>query len=436
MRSRYLLRFTLFLFLFLFALAVRILPNESFAQQAEFGKVIAHVYEDTNKNGTKDEGEIGIYNFSVRLRVGQNCSGRIQWYDATYPNGDALMGYFSPFIPVGTYSIDASPGPGWIATTPTCTNVQITSSEINTYDFGMFKTRIPNHYTQLDPLWSNQTYDHADSIGPFFCGSTIGQCGCAVTAAVALLTSYGVYTSPNGEVINPETLNNWLKNRPNGYINGGINWFEIAKYAYEANKVDKYSPKIDYIGRINFADFETLETDLDSQKPVILQVSNRGSMHFVLAGSYLDNSFNIHDPLFEEYYTKLDNYNNTFAGMRRYELTNTDLSAILLAIPAPAKIMIIDSQERKLGQDPNPGEIFKEIPGGDFYFELSFYKKMIIPIPRKCFFCRHKDRIIRRGPYKFWNRSCAKCQKGINTNYAPDRPEIVYCEDCFKKEVY
>ncbi|MFA5936998.1 MAG: hypothetical protein WC822_03925 [Candidatus Paceibacterota bacterium] len=68
--------------------------------------------------------------------------------------------------------------------------------------------------------------------------------------------------------------------------------------------------------------------------------------------------------------------------------------------------------------------------------ELIFYRKMILPIPRKCFYCRHKDRIIRRGPYKFWKRNCDKCQKEITTNYAPDRPEIVYCESCYQKEVY
>jgi len=68
--------------------------------------------------------------------------------------------------------------------------------------------------------------------------------------------------------------------------------------------------------------------------------------------------------------------------------------------------------------------------------ELVFYKKMNIPIPRKCFYCRHQDRITRRGPYKFWNRNCAKCNKDINTNYSPDRPEIVYCEKCYQQEVY
>ncbi len=68
--------------------------------------------------------------------------------------------------------------------------------------------------------------------------------------------------------------------------------------------------------------------------------------------------------------------------------------------------------------------------------ELLFYRKMNIPIPRKCFYCRHQDRILRRGPYKFWNRNCAKCKKEIITNYSPDRMEIVYCEKCYQQEVY
>jgi hypothetical protein len=67
--------------------------------------------------------------------------------------------------------------------------------------------------------------------------------------------------------------------------------------------------------------------------------------------------------------------------------------------------------------------------------ELVFYRKMIIPIPRKCFYCRHKDRIIYRGPYKFWKRNCDKCKKEITTNYAPNRPEIIYCEKCYQQKV-
>ncbi len=67
--------------------------------------------------------------------------------------------------------------------------------------------------------------------------------------------------------------------------------------------------------------------------------------------------------------------------------------------------------------------------------ELLFYRKMTLPLPRKCFYCRHQDRIRSRGPYKFWQRECAHCNKEITTNFAPERPEIMYCESCYQKEV-
>jgi len=67
--------------------------------------------------------------------------------------------------------------------------------------------------------------------------------------------------------------------------------------------------------------------------------------------------------------------------------------------------------------------------------ELQFYRKMNLPLPRKCFFCRHADRLVRRGPYRLFNRNCAKCGQEIKTPYAPDRPEIVYCESCYQQEV-
>ncbi len=67
--------------------------------------------------------------------------------------------------------------------------------------------------------------------------------------------------------------------------------------------------------------------------------------------------------------------------------------------------------------------------------ELQLYRRLIIPIPRKCFYCRHQDRIARRGPFKLFDRTCDHCKKPIKTNFAPGRPEIVYCKRCYPKEV-
>ena len=67
--------------------------------------------------------------------------------------------------------------------------------------------------------------------------------------------------------------------------------------------------------------------------------------------------------------------------------------------------------------------------------ELLFYRKMILPIPRKCFFCRHRDRIIRRGPFKFFTRKCSYCGKDTHTNLTEEVAPIMYCEKCYQQEV-
>lgn len=68
--------------------------------------------------------------------------------------------------------------------------------------------------------------------------------------------------------------------------------------------------------------------------------------------------------------------------------------------------------------------------------ELKFYRQVNVPIPKLCPDQRHKERMALRNPRHLWDRACAKCEKGIQTTYAPDRPETVYCEECYLSTVY
>jgi hypothetical protein len=77
------------------------------------------------------------------------------------------------------------------------------------------------------------------------------------------------------------------------------------------------------------------------------------------------------------------------------------------------------------------GKPYKIIPQ-----EFKFYKKNNIPVPIYSPEIRHKNRLARRNPRKLWDRNCAKCGVDIKTSYSPDRPEKVYCEQCYLKEVY
>lgn len=79
------------------------------------------------------------------------------------------------------------------------------------------------------------------------------------------------------------------------------------------------------------------------------------------------------------------------------------------------------------------GRAFKITP-----FELQFYKRMNIPIPHLHPDERYKERLKLRNPMVLYHRSCMNegCTNEFETTYAPERPEIIYCENCYKKEVY
>jgi hypothetical protein len=84
---------------------------------------------------------------------------------------------------------------------------------------------------------------------------------------------------------------------------------------------------------------------------------------------------------------------------------------------------------------------FKIIPE-----ELQFYKRIGLPLPRICPNCRHYERLTQRNSIKLWHRSCMcdktghfhgekHCEVEFETSYAPERPEIIYCEKCYQQEV-
>ncbi len=68
--------------------------------------------------------------------------------------------------------------------------------------------------------------------------------------------------------------------------------------------------------------------------------------------------------------------------------------------------------------------------------ELDFYRTMRLPVPHFHPDERHRRRMALRNPRKLRKRPCMKCGKEMETTYSPERPETVYCEVCYLKEVY
>jgi len=67
--------------------------------------------------------------------------------------------------------------------------------------------------------------------------------------------------------------------------------------------------------------------------------------------------------------------------------------------------------------------------------EKSLSEKMLVPLSRLCPNCRILELQSLRNHRKLWKRKCDKCEAKIQSTYAPERPEKVYCEECYLKEV-
>lgn len=68
--------------------------------------------------------------------------------------------------------------------------------------------------------------------------------------------------------------------------------------------------------------------------------------------------------------------------------------------------------------------------------ELKFYRDNKLSIPRFHYDTRYKHRLLSKNQRILYDRKCDKCSKEIKTTYEPKRPEIVYCEECYNKEIY
>jgi len=110
------------------------------------------------------------------------------------------------------------------------------------------------------------------------------------------------------------------------------------------------------------------------------------------------------------------------------------------------------------------GKAYRIIP-----MELAFYRRMSLPVPSKSPLERHKERMAKLLPKKLFERQCQcagktnnsplttdngesghkskyvntathfhgenPCPNTFKTPYSPERPEIVYCEQCYQAEV-
>ncbi len=141
-------------------------------------------------------------------------------------------------------------------------------------------------------------------------------------------------------------------------------------------------------------------------------------------------------------------------GANWYEVPKSEYDITIKAKDLPSDIN--DAHDDILGEViscEDCGRAYKIIQT-----ELQFLKQNNIALPRYCINCRHDQRISQRNRNKLYKRVCGcsgeissngkyknevvhdhknnPCTNEFETSYAPERPEIVYCEKCYQQEVY
>lgn len=182
------------------------------------------------------------------------------------------------------------------------------------------ETPIITEFKQNDPKWGLAEYDSAQNWSD---NPTIANWGCALTSLAMILDYHGINKLPDNTDLDPETLNNWLKSQPDGYIADGlVNWAAAMRLTRDMSGI-LGTPKLEY--KRHNADPLIAATDqINLNQPVVMQIPG----HFMVGHGLDDQEIIISDPAYS--YSKFSQHNTSLLSTRSFTPSNTDLSHIML----------------------------------------------------------------------------------------------------------
>jgi Peptidase_C39 like family len=229
-------------------------------------------------------------------------------------------------------------------------------------------------FSQRCPFWASQEYD-SGSGSDIGCGTTIAQCGCAMTSAASLLVRYGVTRGPDGQPTNPQTLNEWFNadgqetdagTLSRGYVYGAVNWLAVADYARQA-AAQFGTPSLAFNGNLN-SDIDALKRELDNSRPVILEEPG----HYILATGTKADDVAIADPYYvDRTDLKTGAYHDAFVSGRLYR-PGSDMSAFLVAAPKGVQISVRDPSGSTVGFKNGSQQPVSEVKQSQFALEPAW----------------------------------------------------------------
>ncbi|MBE0611025.1 MAG: Ig-like domain repeat protein, partial [Dehalococcoidia bacterium] len=240
--------------------------------------------------------------------------------------------------------------------------------------FGQTDANGAPFFAQSDPRWSSVEYARSTELpnGKDWCGTTISQCGCAMTSVAVMLALYNVVTLPDGQPLTPQSLNAWFNGDARrtdrgwvsrGYIYGDVIWTAANELSGEIARANPGTPTVRFV-RTGTGSEDEIRAELRAGHPIILEVPG----HWIAAVGLDGDTILINDPFYRDR-TTLDAYKGKVRSSVLYE-TSADLSAVVLTAPADVKFKVTDRQGRVVSTgdtaDGGSGEPVNQIPGASF----------------------------------------------------------------------
>ncbi len=209
------------------------------------------------------------------------------------------------------------------------------------------------YFAQNDPRWANVEYAKAGDpdFGPDWCGTTIAQCGCAMTSVTTIMALFNIITMPDGEPLTPKTVNDWFNLNARktvrgwvsqGYIYGDVIWTAANQLSGEIAAKYPGTRTLRFARTGTGSDAE-IKAELRAGRPIVLEVPG----HWIAAVGLDGDTILINDPFYRDRKT-LDAYAGKVKSSVLFEPSN-DLSAVVITVPADTRIRVTDKQGRVVG---------------------------------------------------------------------------------------
>ncbi|MGE3074233.1 MAG: FHA domain-containing protein [Dehalococcoidia bacterium] len=207
-------------------------------------------------------------------------------------------------------------------------------------------------FAQNNPTWAKVEYAKAGDpeFGPDWCGTTIEQCGCAMTSVATIMAIFNIVTMPDGSELTPQTVNAWFNNEArktprgwvsDGYVYGDVIWTAANELSGQIAKEHPGSPTVRFAGFGTGSEEEIL-AELKANRPVILEVPG----HYIAAiGVNSAGKILINDPYYADRLT-LDAYKGKVLSSVKFEPSN-DLSGVVITVPKDLRVRVLDKNNNE-----------------------------------------------------------------------------------------